>query len=59
MGDNALIPECKQIPDNSLVEGMPGRVARTLDAAAEEGLRKSAAGYVRNWQRFKAGLVPL
>ncbi|MFN4127636.1 gamma carbonic anhydrase family protein [Pannonibacter indicus] len=59
VGANALIPEGKEIPDNSLVVGMPGRVARTLDAAAKEGLRKSAAGYVRNWQRFKAGLAPL
>ncbi|ALV28436.1 acetyltransferase [Pannonibacter phragmitetus] len=59
VGANALIPEGKEIPDNSLVVGMPGRVARTLDAAAEEGLRKSAAGYVRNWQRFKAGLAPV
>lgn len=59
VGANALIPEGKEIPDNSLVVGMPGRVVRTLDFEAEEGLRKSAAGYVRNWQRFRAGLVPV
>ncbi len=56
VGANALIAEGKEIPDNSLVVGMPGKVIRTLPVEAAEGLRKSAAGYVRNWRRFKAGL---
>ncbi|PVB59994.1 gamma carbonic anhydrase family protein [Labrenzia sp. 011] len=56
VGANALVGEGKIIPDNSLVVGMPGRVIRTLDEEAIDGLRKSAAGYVRNWRRFKAGL---
>ncbi|KZM48184.1 gamma carbonic anhydrase family protein [Labrenzia sp. OB1] len=56
VGANALIGEGKEIPDNSLVVGMPGKVIRTLSEEAEDGLRKSAEGYVRNWRRFKAGL---
>lgn len=58
VGANALIAEGKVIPDNSLVVGMPGKVVRPLDDAAAEGITKSAEGYVRNWQRFKAGLAP-
>ncbi|WP_428670483.1 gamma carbonic anhydrase family protein [Roseibium sp.] len=56
VGANALIAEGKVIPDNSLVVGMPGKVIRTLPPGAAGDLRKSAAGYVRNWRRFKAGL---
>ena len=56
IGARALIPERKVIPDNSLIVGAPGKVIRALDEAAIEGLLKSAQGYVRNWQRFSAGL---
>ncbi len=56
VGAHALIPEGKEIPDNSLVIGAPGRVARELDAASEDMLKLSADSYVKNWQRFKAGL---
>ncbi|MES0881545.1 gamma carbonic anhydrase family protein [Roseibium sp. SCP14] len=56
IGANALIAEGKEIPDNSLVVGVPGKVVRTLHEQAAEDIRKSAAGYVRNWQRFKSGL---
>lgn len=56
IGANALITEGKVIPDNSLVMGQPGRVTATLDAAGVAGLSKSAESYVRNWQRFAAGL---
>ncbi|SDU22032.1 gamma carbonic anhydrase family protein [Stappia sp. ES.058] len=59
IGANALIGEGKEIPDNSLVVGMPGRVVRQLDQAAADGITASADGYVRNWQRFLAGLSRL
>ena len=59
VGANALIAEGKVIPDNSLVVGMPGKVIRHLDEAAEKGIKDSAANYVRNWKRFKAGLKPV
>ncbi|MEP1933247.1 MAG: gamma carbonic anhydrase family protein [Roseibium sp.] len=59
IGANALIPEGKIIPDNSLVVGVPGKIARTLPENASEDIRKSAEGYVRNWMRFKAGLAEI
>ena len=56
IGAHALISERKEIPDNSLVIGAPGRVAKELDASSAEMLQLSADSYVKNWQRFKAGL---
>ncbi|MEM9634206.1 MAG: gamma carbonic anhydrase family protein [Pseudomonadota bacterium] len=56
IGANALIAEGKEIPDNSLVVGVPGKVVRTLPEQVAEDIRKSAEGYVRNWRRFKTGL---
>jgi carbonic anhydrase/acetyltransferase-like protein (isoleucine patch superfamily) len=59
IGAGALIPEGKEIPDGSLVMGMPGKVVRQLDEAAIEGLRRSAMGYQLNAQRFRQELRAL
>ena len=59
IGANALITEGKDIPDNSLVMGQPGKIVGQIDDAAAARLAKSAEGYVRNWQRYAKGLVPL
>jgi len=59
IGACALITEGKIIPDGSLVMGAPGKVVRTLDAQAREGLRASAEGYQRNMRRFRDGLSPV
>jgi carbonic anhydrase/acetyltransferase-like protein (isoleucine patch superfamily) len=56
IGAGALITEGKEIPDGSLVMGVPGKVVRDLDEAAIDGLRKSALGYQANMRRFRAGL---
>lgn len=56
IGAKALIPEGKEIPDNSLVIGAPGKVVRTLEQPAVEGIRLSAAHYVENWRRYVATL---
>jgi carbonic anhydrase/acetyltransferase-like protein (isoleucine patch superfamily) len=56
VGAGALVTEGKEFPDNSLIVGSPAKAIRTLDEAAEKGLRLSAEGYVRNWRRFAAGL---
>ena len=56
IGAGALITEGKVIPDGSLVMGAPGRVIRSLDAAAIERLLASAAGYQANMRRFRTGL---
>ncbi len=56
VGAGALVTEGKEFPDNSLIVGSPAKVVRTLDEAAVEKLRQSAAHYVENARRFKAGL---
>ncbi|MCX7888451.1 MAG: gamma carbonic anhydrase family protein [Rhodobacteraceae bacterium] len=59
IGAGTLIPEGKAIPDGSLVFGNPFRIVRSLDEAAREKLRASAAHYRRNAARFRAGLRAL
>ena len=59
VGAGALVTEGKVFPDNSLIVGSPARVIRTLDDAAVARLRASAAHYVANGRRFKAGLKEL
>jgi carbonic anhydrase/acetyltransferase-like protein (isoleucine patch superfamily) len=58
IGAKALIPEGKVIPDNSLVMGAPGKVVREVSEAQVAMLVGSAAGYVRNWKRYRAELKP-
>ena len=57
IGAGALITEGKEIPDGSLVVGVPGKVVRALDAEAIAGLTRSADGYVKNARRFATGLA--
>lgn len=59
IGAGALITEGKEIPDFSLVMGAPGKVVRTLDAAAQARLLQSAAHYRANAARFSRGLRPV
>ncbi len=59
IGAGALVTEGKEIPDGSLVMGMPGKVVRQLDEAAIEGLRQSAKHYQDNARRYAAGLEAL
>ncbi len=59
VGAGALVTEGREIPDNSLVVGAPGRVVRSLDAAALAGLQASAALYRDKMRRFRGGLVPI
>jgi carbonic anhydrase/acetyltransferase-like protein (isoleucine patch superfamily) len=59
IGARALIPEGKEIPDNSLVVGTPGRVMRQVLPHEEQFLTASAEHYVQNWRRYVAGLKPI
>lgn len=59
IGAGALIPEGREIPDGSLVMGMPGKVVRQLDEAAIEGLRRSATSYRAKAARFAESLTAL
>ncbi len=58
IGARAFIGEGKEIPDGSMVLGMPGKVARQL--SAEEILRINgiADHYVQNFRRFRKDLQP-
>jgi carbonic anhydrase/acetyltransferase-like protein (isoleucine patch superfamily) len=57
IGAKTLLGEGKDIPDNSVVMGAPGRVVRQVTpemaARVAEGVRK----YVDNWRRYRAGLI--
>jgi len=59
IGAGALVTEGKQVPPGSLVMGAPGKVVRTLDAAAQDKLRFSADHYAANAARFRAELQEL
>jgi carbonic anhydrase/acetyltransferase-like protein (isoleucine patch superfamily) len=59
IGAGTLITEGKVIPEGSLVMGAPGRVVRSLDAAAMATLRATALHYQQNMRRYRSGLVAL
>ena len=50
----AVVKENAQIPDRSLVVGVPGKVIRTLDEAAEEKQLANALEYVELSKNYKA-----
>ncbi len=56
IGANALITEGKEIPDGSMVVGQPGKVIRTLDEDAIQGLGRSARVYRKRLDQYRAGL---
>lgn len=58
IGAHSLIPEGKEIPDNSLVMGIPGRVVREVSEAQAADIARIAQGYARNWRRYAKGLAP-
>lgn len=59
IGANSLITEHKEIPDNSMVLGSPGKVVRQLSDEEAAALKLSADHYVENWKRYAAGLKPI
>jgi carbonic anhydrase/acetyltransferase-like protein (isoleucine patch superfamily) len=56
IGANCLITEGKEIPDNSLVMGAPGKVIRELSPEQAARVALGAAHYVENWKRYKREL---
>jgi len=56
IGAGTLVPEGKEIPDGSLVVGVPARVIRALDETTFAKLRAGADHYVANWRRYATGL---
>lgn len=59
IGAHALVPEGREIPDNSLVMGAPGKIIKQVSEPQIQMLQMSAQVYVDNWKRFKNGLKPV
>jgi len=57
IGAGALVTEGKDIPDGSLVVGVPAKVVRQLDEASIARLTWSAGHYQDNMRRFRKGLA--
>jgi len=58
IGARAFIGEGKEIPDGSMVLGMPGKVVRQLSAEEIARINRIAGHYVENFKRFRSGLKP-
>ena len=56
IGAGALVTEGKDIPDGSLVMGMPGKVVRDWDEAGQADNLRAAERYQARMRRFKAEL---
>jgi len=58
VGAGALVTEGKEFPDGVMILGAPAKVVRELAPEHAQRMGMGAMSYVRNWQRFKAGLAP-
>jgi carbonic anhydrase/acetyltransferase-like protein (isoleucine patch superfamily) len=58
VGAGAVVTEGMRVPPRSLVLGVPARVVRALDAAAEERTRANADRYVALAERYRRGEFP-
>lgn len=50
----ALVPEGKEIPDRSVVMGVPGRIVAEVRPEQIERMRAGAQVYVERWKRYVA-----
>ncbi|MCW5620420.1 MAG: gamma carbonic anhydrase family protein [Burkholderiales bacterium] len=57
IGANSLITEGKEIPDNSLVMGAPGKVIRQLTSEEIERVRMNAVHYVEKIEVYRQGMA--
>lgn len=58
IGAKALIAENKEIPDNSLVMGMPGKIKGEVRPEQAERMRWGTARYVQKWRQFAREMQP-
>lgn len=59
IGAHALVPEKAEIPEGSLVLGVPAKVKKALSEEQQAQLEWSARHYVENARRYASGLQPL
>jgi len=57
IGAGAVVTEACEIPDNSLVVGMPGKVKRSVSAEQFKYILDNAADYARRAERYRAAGV--
>lgn len=55
----AVVPEGMQVPANSLVMGVPGRIVRPVDPALAERVAATWKHYVKEARAHRAGRYPL
>ena len=56
IGAKSLITEKKEIPDNSLVMGSPGKVIRQLTKDEIEAVKQNAIRYQENWKKYSKSI---
>ena len=54
IGAGALVGGNKEIPPNSLVLGVPGKIIRTVSAEEAEGIRQNAVHYIMLAKEYQA-----
>ncbi len=59
IGAKALVPEGREIPDGSLVMGIPGKVVGEVRPEQIARIAAGTAKYVANGRRYRDGLVRL
>jgi carbonic anhydrase/acetyltransferase-like protein (isoleucine patch superfamily) len=59
IGANAFLPEGKEIPDDSVVLGAPGKIVRAATDKDRAMMARPVPGYVRRWSQYRDKLRPL
>ena len=56
IGAKSLVTERKEIPDNSLVMGSPGKIIRQLTEDEIEAIKQIAIRYQENWKKYSKSI---
>lgn len=59
IGANSFIPENKEIPDNSIVLGAPGKVIGEVQDKHKAMMERAQKSYVRRSYLYKSDLVDI
>lgn len=57
IGAGALVTEGMQVPDGSVVLGLPGKIRRTLTDEEKQGNQRTAQVYIQRAQDYLAGMT--
>ncbi len=53
IGAKAFVKEGMEVPDGSMVLGIPGKVVRQMSDEQIKGINNTAFSYQKNWKRFR------